>query len=480
MINAKFYLLFFSVVFASCGLRETGDDQSFTKIGQLKPRSANEIKSSPISIGGETLDRDYADYHQYKEYLGPLGAKKIRLQAGWAKTEKKKGVYDWKWLDDIIDDALAQGVAPWLQTSYGNPIYEGGGGKNLGAGLPTSPEALDAWDNWVREMAIRYKDKVEIWEIWNEGDVGKNSDSEGYINIFIRSAEIIRSEIPGARIYALSLARPYNTEFTRLFLEALQKEGKLYLVDEITFHGYVKNPSVAYEKLKPLKTLVDQFDPRIKLHQGEQGSPSTFITSGALRNYPWTEASQAKWALRRLLGDLGNGYQTLYFTMVDLYYGHGPDTHIKDLNTKGLLASNEKLQVLHAKPSYYAVQNLCAVMDSSFLSLGSPDFEVNVDSSYSVYGFQQQETGHQMVSIWIDQSVPADTSTHVPVNLKLSGITINEPLMVDLLDGNVFSIPEKKIERKNGTITFLDLPIYDSPVLLAESAIIPTDRSLED
>src|SRR5690606_18461686 len=108
----------------------------YERLGVLNGKSAAEIKSSTWSIGGETLDRDYADYQSYKEYLGPLGAKRIRLQAGWAKTEKKQGEYDFTWLDDIIDDAINQGVQPWLCLSYGNPIYAGGGEPKLGGGLP--------------------------------------------------------------------------------------------------------------------------------------------------------------------------------------------------------------------------------------------------------------------------------------------------------------------------------------------------------
>ena len=36
------------------------------------------------------MDRDYTVYEKWKEHLGPLGFKKARLQAGWAKTEQEK------------------------------------------------------------------------------------------------------------------------------------------------------------------------------------------------------------------------------------------------------------------------------------------------------------------------------------------------------------------------------------------------------
>lgn len=61
---------------------------SFIKKGVLRPRSTQEIASSNWIIGCETLDRDMADYDQYKAYIAPLGIKRLRMQAGWAKTEK--------------------------------------------------------------------------------------------------------------------------------------------------------------------------------------------------------------------------------------------------------------------------------------------------------------------------------------------------------------------------------------------------------
>src|SRR5215203_5386908 len=132
-------------------------------VGQLKTRDAKNIESSTWSIGGETLDRDYTDYQSYKKYLGPLGAKRIRLQGGWSKCEKVKGVYDFAWLDAIIPDAASRGVYPWVELSYGNPIYEGGGEAKLAGHIPTSPEALTAWDNWVKAMVSRYKSQVPEW-----------------------------------------------------------------------------------------------------------------------------------------------------------------------------------------------------------------------------------------------------------------------------------------------------------------------------
>ncbi len=82
----------------------------FTYLGAIRPRHAREIESSNWSVGAETMDRDYTIYANWRNYLGSLGVKKARIQSGWAKTEQKKGQYDWAWLDEIIPDMVDQGV----------------------------------------------------------------------------------------------------------------------------------------------------------------------------------------------------------------------------------------------------------------------------------------------------------------------------------------------------------------------------------
>ena len=64
----------------------------FDTIGKIRPRTLADGFCDRFTLGCETLDRDFADYEQYKEYIPPLGIKTIRLQAGWAKTEKVQGV----------------------------------------------------------------------------------------------------------------------------------------------------------------------------------------------------------------------------------------------------------------------------------------------------------------------------------------------------------------------------------------------------
>ncbi len=367
-------------------------------VGSVTTRSTFEIESSKITVGCETIDRDLTVWENYKEYIAPLGVKKIRLQAGWAKCEKVKGKSDWIWLDEIFDYAVENGMEPWLQTSYGNPIYEGGGGRGLLNSLMSSEEAYDAWDRWVKALTIRYKDRVEEWEIWNEPDhPGQKISPETTAALNIRTAEIIKGIQPEAKIAGLAYTSNSNTEYLDKFLKVISDAGKLELFHWISYHSYTMRPEDAYrdQNVFGLRKTIEKYSSTLKLRQGENGAPSTFIPSFALSNYYWTEYTQAKYNMRRLLGDLGNDIETSVFTIIDIYYK-------PVLNTKGLIQSDITMAAIRPKVSYYAIQNLAAIFDDDMVL--DKEFKYHSDSniSLSVYKYQKESIAKPLVAIWKD------------------------------------------------------------------------------
>ncbi len=462
-----------AVLFAVSVQAQPGPSIPFERVGTVQPRHAGDIPSSNWSVGGETLDRDFAVYDNYKEYLGPLGAKQIRLQGGWAKTEREKGRLDFGWLDRVIDDAREQGVDPWLQVSYGNPVYEGGGVADLAGGIPTSEEALAAWDRWVRAMAERYDGRVNVWEIWNESDNRHNPiPADAYAALYIRTAEIIRAVDPDAVLYALSLASPRDKDYTDTFLRYLAERGKLPLVDEITYHGYTYNPDDAYRNVQALREVVSKYSDEITLRQGEQGAPSTPQAGGALGKYDWSELSQAKWALRRLLGDLGMDIPSLYFSMADMNY-QGSSSGISTMNTKGLLKANEDKTIAYAKPAYRAMQHVTAIFDPTLTRIPNYPYLAATDSALAVFGYRQQHSDEQVVTLWLSGSTPRNMNETVSLDLTFPQAKFSDPVYVDLRMGDVYAIPADRWTRRGTEYRFTGIPVYDSPVLIADRSAIP-------
>ncbi len=443
---------------------KTALNPGLKQLGTLKPRSAAEIQGSNWTLGCETLDRDFADFQQYKGYIVPLGIKTIRLQGGWAKTEKAKGIYDFSWLDTLVDDARGRGLNILLETDYGNPIYEGGGGADLAGGFPTSETALAAWDKWVEALATRYQGKVTDWAMWNEPDINKKHKPQDIATFDIRTAEIIKRVIPGARIAGLSLASS-SPKLLESCLKALAEKGKVDLFHWFIYHGYAMNPDSSYKNVEELKATLAKYSTKAKMRQGENGCPSEKATKFALSNHPWTQSSQAKWDLRRMLGDLGHDVESAVFTICD--FNHTG----REINRKGLLHATADKQVDGIKLAYYSVQNCVSVFDDTLERIQQPAVEVTFDKATASYAYRNK-AGQNLIVLWDNSGTPDDVFLTRPAQVAVKDLAFTDPVWVDLVSGRVYEIPADRIQRAGGITTFKDLPLYDAPVLIAEKAVL--------
>ncbi|MBC7941050.1 MAG: beta-galactosidase [Chitinophagaceae bacterium] len=454
-------------------------------LGTVKARSTNEIESSNWLLGCETLDRDFADYEQYKAYIAPLGIKRLRMQAGWNKTERVRGQYDFAWLDRIVNDAHSRGFQPWLQTSYGNVLYPGGGGANLGAGMPVSEEALQAWDRWVVALVTRYKDKVDNWEVWNEPNFGDNTVNtpEMSADFNIRTAEIIKRIQPKAKISGLALGH-FSPRFSDAFFKRIAEKSKFHLFDNMTYHDYVYNPDINVEGVKQLRASLDKYAPQVKLRQGENGAPSAGGQGrGALWDYPWTELTQAKWNTRRMLGNLGLDIESSVFGLVEMNYTFGP---INRLNFKGILKSDASLRVIRPKTAYYAIQNVTSVFDHSLERIRNMEHTYNVasagpndhlvrhstDRKLAVFGYRHKTTGKQIYTVWQTENIPVDANELSLNEFSVTNGNFDQPVWVDIITGAVHEIPAAQWSKVGSTYTFKGIPVYDAPVLIADRSLI--------
>lgn len=463
---------------------------NLTRIGTLRPRSVSEIRDSNWTVGCETLDRDFANFEEYKEYLAPLGIKTIRLQAGWAKCEREKGKYDFSWLDRIIDFACAQGINVLLETGYGNPIYKGGGGFDLGNGFPTSEEALAAWDAWVDAMSKHFKGRVRDWAMWNEPDLppldGSGKKTPQQIAAFnLRTARIIRKNIPDARLAGLSLAF-FNPKF---FEECLKKMGDgVSLFTWFIYHAYADAPEKTQVDVEQMKKILVRYNPSARLRQGESGAPSEMATLFALSRIPWSEYSQAKWDMRRMLDDLGHDVDSSVFTICD--FNHKG----REINLKGLLRANANKEVIAVKRAYYAVQNVASVFDNTLTRVKNSSFGTK-DATLSFYEYRKAD-GRALFVFWahadrignnwkkpvakdVQYSRPADSFATRPAVFRYAGRPLSDPVWVDLLTGRIYAFPKKRQLVHSDGVTYIDVPVYDSPCLLTErSVFMPADADV--
>ena len=435
-------------------------------LGAVQPRHARDIKSSNFSVGAETMDRDFTIYANWKQHLGPLGAKKARLQSGWAKTEKEKGKYDWAWMDEIIPDMVQQGVEPWVCLCYGNPIYEGGGGTGLGATLIVGAEALAAWDRYVAAFVERYGKHVDEWEIWNEPKGGLGEPAVQYAKLVVRTAEVIRQRQPKSQIF-FAAGGSFDVPYAQQVLEYLKQEGKLGLVNKVIYHPYSVNPDSSYKNALALRKIARSFAPHIDIFQGENGAPSREGSFGAIAKYDWTEQRQAKWALRRLLGDLGRDIPSSYFSICDMAY-------TSRTNYKGLLAINNDKTVNHVKQAYYAVQNMLTIFDGSLERIDELKAELaggDEKSKFAVFGYRS--AAGPFVTLWRSSDSPGARPEAERLTVTLEGLKFTEPVYVDLLSGKVYAVDAKQWSSRAAQCVFRNVAVYDAPIVIAERKAIP-------
>ncbi|MCB0922134.1 MAG: endo-1,4-beta-xylanase [Actinobacteria bacterium] len=122
----------------------------------------------------------------------------------WDQINTAPGVYDWTLMDQVVANAEATGAQrimfvlgstpEWLATDTSVPNYLKAPGAN------SMPSSLTAWDDWVREVTNRYKDRIDEWQVWNE--VNFSSFWSGTVGQMItlteRASKIVKQNDPSA------------------------------------------------------------------------------------------------------------------------------------------------------------------------------------------------------------------------------------------------------------------------------------------
>ena len=488
------------------------------RIGTLRPRSADEITGSNWTLGCECLDRDFTDFDAYKDYIVPLGIKEIRLFAGWAKCEREPGKFDFAWLDHCVDWANDHDINVLLDISYGNPIYKGAGGAGLANGTPNTPEGLAHWDDWIETMGRHYKGRIRDYAMWNEPDNGGLNTPAVIADLNVRTARILKRIMPDCRLHGLSLASNRPEKFEACISE-ISKLGGADLFDTYIYHGYAMNPDSSYANVEKLMEICATYAPKARMRQGENGCISEWSDRFALRHWPWSENSQAKWDMRRMLGDLGHGCLSSVYSICDLQYAppHSPYTY---LNRKGLLRTNAKHEVYQIKKAYYAVQNVVSVFDDSLALVKTPRIST-IDRTLSLYEYvkdgksplfvfwdrglldvkkrsarvddgtgrmrpvthveavrtrpilmPEDENGYMQWAGMEGHGIPSDNFTTRPAVFEWSGDPLRDPVWVDLFTGVVYQVPEARQIVHSCGVSFVRIPVYDSPCVLTERAAL--------
>ena len=452
-------------------------------------------KAMRLSIGCETLDRDYWDFDRGFPALKELFPGWARIQSGWAKCEKSPGVYDFAWLDHIVDGLLSIGIRPWMCVCFGNPVYYGPGTWIRTCPMTLAPEVSVAWERYLEKLAAHYKDRVDHFEIWNEPDLGWGEaqlDGKYLYAEFVKlSSRALRRGNSDAFLIGGSMAcGPRNT--TRYGGFALADlffgSGVGEYINAYSCHAYDVFPELvqAPEEEAFRRVLRRHGLEHLPRWQGEGGCPAAWQKDNALSKHPWNEAKQARHLLRNILCDLRGGAEiSSYFMLSDFTYRYDDGTlgpcHY------GLLAHPD----YRKRPSFYAFQSLCRLFagrielnDELLFSLHKTDDQrsrITIEESAGIDALR--------VSIQRYCLVNGDTpllawhrpvNPHVPEKMFLNTMLIEgkdaegflDPLLLDPVTQALWRPQKIRREEKWGgsRVRIDDLPVEEYPLFLAPAS----------
>jgi len=206
------------------------------------------------------------------------------------------------------------------------------------------------------------------------------------------------------------------------------------------------------------------------VRQGETGATSKFQDNFALKKLPMTETIQAKWNLRRMLAHHGKDVPFNLFTMIDLHYRWNGKV---DMNYKGLLASREDQTVAYAKAAYFAAQNVFSIFDDSLVRVTNFSCAASVTNAVAAFA-SASKTGAQVVTLWFKGAMPSDSNSKTLVDFTFHASRFTTPVYADLRTGEVYSIPKANWSPVGDGIVLRQIPVYDSPILIAEKIVLKT------
>ena len=340
-------------------LEPLSESRGFEPIGSFKGKSASQIGKSFLGIGFETLDRDTFNPEDVYDILPGCGVKHARLQTGWLKCERERGVYDFSKLDSQVENLLARKIQPWFNVSFGNPLYTPVAEyeKIIEEAKPNlaparirgycgetpvyfGDDGMAGWCAYLEALVKHFSGRVTEFEIWNEpfglGDFWKQNGhmpypgldgisrarrcAEDYVKLVRKSAEVVHRVNPEAKVIA-------NTALDTMFTDEIVRAGITDCIDILSYHLYPRHEKETYAKVQHVREILNRAGGRhIPIRQGESGFPSEHRESLSLP----TEYNQAKYIAKRILTDLRCGAEmSSIFTVTDFlhYYPNGESQH---------------------------------------------------------------------------------------------------------------------------------------------------------
>lgn len=298
--------------------------------------------------------------------------------------------------------------------------------------------------DFVQFIVHHFKDRVQIFEIWNEPDIEDSIqwiEVEDYINLVKRAVPVIRQEYPEAKIQVGGTTGLRMNSSQRYLFSILNSEI-MPLVDIVSWHPFfAESPEYQSQYYYEYPSIVENIKGVASAH-GFEGEYEADELSW------WTPEFQPP----DMLGACSSG------VICAKYYARGIVMH-RGINITVVVVTGAITQP-KGTPFTVAVQNLCTIMggaEPTSLPMEIQSGATNIEN----YSFSLSN-GDTLIALWTD-GVAVDNDPGVNANLTCQGFTAQEVTGIDVLTGYQQSITAS---NRNGNLVIQNLIVRDYPLIL--------------
>lgn len=315
------------------------------------------------------------------------GVKWSREDFSWQRIEPSPGHHDWTYYDALLDCAGRNGICVYAIVGYWASWSKS-----------YTPEGIDQYVAFTRQLVKRYKDRIHQWEIWNEPNIFFwQGPKEMYAELLKKSYAAIKEEDPTAQVLGISTAG-----VDVKFIDKMQQLGAPF--DVLTIHPYRSkfDDSGFIEELKKVSDQVRLPDgTRRPIWLTEIGW-ATHVPHHVLRQdfEPFTQRTQAELISRVYLCSIVSGIEPRTFWYD--FRNDGTDPFYFEHNM-GVMQQDGS-----PKPAYVAYATLSRVLEG--LKFAGP---VEVPPGNFGFRFTSGEGSRQVIALW-NPKEPARVSVKLP------------------------------------------------------------------
>ncbi|ABX06020.1 MAG TPA: hypothetical protein DEF47_06195 [Herpetosiphon sp.] len=227
----------------------------------------------------------YTDRNRALTLMNNAGFDWVRQQIQWKDIEGPKGNFGWGELDAIVADANAKNIKVLLSIVR-SPSWARADGTN---GMPDN---IKDFGDFVEALVVRYKGKVQAYEIWNEQNLDHENggsrdsiDATKYVDLLVEAYNRIKPIDPEAFVISGALTStgdsPAAIDDMTYFEQMFSYKDGIFKdhIDGVGFHpspsynppatlwpdqpgpgpGWLESPTHYFRHIENLKILMDKY-----------------------------------------------------------------------------------------------------------------------------------------------------------------------------------------------------------------------------